>query len=238
MRAAPTVGSTPPRRKGPQLPEKTLFSAAATGKLDDVTRLIQSGAEVNDKDEYDITSLHYAARYEHTAVVKCLTTNGANLKSRDKWGRTPLQVAESRGDRATVDALKEAEVLNTADELGYTPLHYAAESGKPDIVKVLIKVGADVDAKDKDGDTPLHITAFNGYTAIAKALLEAGAEVNAKNNYGRTPLHVAAQLGRLETVEALLEAGADPTVTDGDGETPLDVATNDAIKALLQEAGA
>ena len=139
MIAVQTVRPKPLGRRCPQLPRKTLFSESVTGSLDDITKLIQSGADVNAKDKYLITPLHYAARNGHTAVATCLITAGANPKSSDIWGRTPLQVAESRGDQATAGTLIDAEAeVDAKNKYGRTPLHRAAEKGHEEIAEELI----------------------------------------------------------------------------------------------------
>ena len=54
--------------------------------------------------------------------------------------------------------------------------HFAAGSGNEKVIKVLLDVGVEVDAKaDKDW-TPLHCAAYDGYEKIAQVLLDAGAE--------------------------------------------------------------
>ena len=47
--------------------------------------------------------------------------------------------------------------MNAKDEDCKTPLHYAAENGDAEIVKILLKYGADVNAKNEHGFTPLDV---------------------------------------------------------------------------------
>lgn len=55
------------------------------------------------------------------------------------------------------------EVVNTPDNAGYTPLHYAARKGYVDICKILLQNGALVDAQTKSGHaTPIHKAAAAG----------------------------------------------------------------------------
>ena len=93
-------------------------------------------------------------------------------------------------------------------------------------VEVLLKAGADVNAKQDDGWSPLHVAAaFNPSPAVLEVLLKAGADVNAKDKDGETPLHFAAALNPSTAVlEILLNAGADPRAIDSEGKTPHAVA--------------
>ncbi|MCE9561234.1 MAG: ankyrin repeat domain-containing protein [Planctomycetes bacterium] len=63
-------------------------------------------------------------------------------------GRTPLQLAAWYGnEKVVVYLLDKGADVNTADDHGYTPLHFAAEKGHLDVVKRLVKAGAKLDAK-------------------------------------------------------------------------------------------
>lgn len=81
--------------------------------------------------------------------------------------------------------------VNTRDELGNTPMHYAAGSGHPDAVAELLRLGADVALTNNVGDTPLHKAAFRGNVPAVKALVAAGAAVDAQNSLGQTPKDLA-----------------------------------------------
>jgi ankyrin repeat protein len=111
-----------------------------------------------------------------------------------------------------------------ADNLGYTPLHYAAEAGHPSgpanlpMVEFLISRGADVRARSHVGGTPLH---WAWDAAVIRALVSAGADVNARDDFGHTPLHWAAKHHQPDRIRALLDCGADVNAKDRDGQTPL-----------------
>ena len=82
------------------------------------------------------------------------------------------------------------------------------------------------------------MAAQEGNLETVEVLLKAGANMEAKDNEGRTPLHLAVAAGKLETIDALITAGADTTIKNNKGETPFQLTNNDAIKALLLQAGA
>ena len=94
-------------------------------------------------------------------------------------------------------------------------LHRAASAGEVDVIPVLVRAGADVNATNKDGATPLHRAASAGEVDVIPVLVQAGADVNARGgNGGFTPLHLAAHNGNLEAISVLIQAGADVNVTD------------------------
>ena len=107
-----------------------------------------------------------------------------------------------------------------------TALHHAALKGHTEVVKALLKKGADVNLANNNGVTALHLAAREGKTDVVKALLKAGIDINVKANDGSTPLHHAAFHGHTELVEKLLEAGANVNIEASDGNTPL----QDAIR--------
>lgn len=86
------------------------------------------------------------------------------------------------GDPALIDA---------RDTDGSTPLHCAAWKGQQEVVALLIKAGADVNAHNNNdhwGTTPLHAAAHANQAAIAQLLIDHGADLNAKDREGRTPM--------------------------------------------------
>ena len=84
-----------------------------------------------------------------------------------------------------------------------TTLHKAASKGYIEIVKLLIKHGADVNGRSYLENSPLHISAMYGRPEVAIFLLENGANVNAMNKHGDTPLQEALTPGDPKYCSAL-----------------------------------
>lgn len=90
-----------------------------------------------------------------------------------------------------------------------TPLHAAAENGHEEIVRLLLREEADVNAKDSEGLTPLHLAALKGQVNVFRLLLNGGADINMKAK-GMKVIHFAAiggQVPLLEVLEPVCELG-------------------------------
>lgn len=115
---------------------------------------------------------------------------------------------------------REAKDLNAGICQGHPALQYATAVGTAEAMRILIKAGADVNAKDSADATALMWAVTN----IEKTgmLLEGGAEVNAVSKSGVTPLLIASNNnGSLEIIRLLLLKGADWKVKDATGTTAL-----------------
>ena len=116
----------------------------------------------------------------------------------------------------------------------YSPVHYAARDGLTDIMDLLIKAGADVEARTSYGQTPAQFAAANYHPQILKLLQVAGAAFNAKSNSEWTLAHFAARDGNRECLEVLVEGGADLTAKNEDGKTPAHLAVQRGHKQILE----
>jgi ankyrin repeat protein len=95
-------------------------------------------------------------------------------------------------------------LVGDRDEKNCTPLHYAAQYDRTNIVKWLLKHKAQVNALAYDDFTPLELTKDE---VIAKLLIQAGADLKLKDTWGRTPLQHAAELQDTNVVRVILDSG-------------------------------
>jgi truncated hemoglobin YjbI len=136
-------------------------------------------------------------------------------------GRPFFHLAAAAGAVTVVRAILDRSGLdpNLQDRGGHTALYCvanecaSAEAG-PELVKILVRAGADVNAAGGvTKATPLHMAARRGHLAIAQALLANGASLHAVDSKGVTPLQRARNLRRADVVEMLLAEAAGANVT-------------------------
>uniref|UniRef100_A0A672N4T3 Serine/threonine-protein phosphatase 6 regulatory ankyrin repeat subunit C n=1 Tax=Sinocyclocheilus grahami TaxID=75366 RepID=A0A672N4T3_SINGR len=236
-----------------------LHAAAWLGDVHIMELLISAGANVNAKDHVWLTPLHRAAASRNERAVGLLLRKGADVTVRDKFWQTPLHIAAAnRATRCIEALLPHVSSLNMADRTGraplhhaaqsgyqevgwnyssndkrgYTPLHAAAASGHVDVVKYLLRNGAEVSPNHR-GYTPLHLAAVstNGWFINTFLYFFFSTE------YGNTPLHVAAKYGHELLISTLMTNGADTARQGIHGMFPLHLAvlygSSDCCRKLL-----
>ena len=151
------------------------------------------------------------------------------LASRTTAGITPLHYAASLDNTEAVYRLLEAGVKPDILATGSltTPLHWAADKGAEDSLRLLIGKGADVNAKAKNGFTPLHFAAKAADPGLSKYLIDAGASINALDSKGNTPLHIASFFGNGKALAFLLQVGANSSLTNAEGNTAVALAKDE-----------
>jgi len=172
------------------------------------------------------------------------------------------------GDVKDMEKRLGAGVDPDVEDPGETSLHHAAKLCRPELAELLLKHGADPNARDAVGNTPLYYAAVfccvevaelllrhgadvkrgnplyeavsGGCRAVAELLLRHGADPNMEDGWG-IPLHAAVWRGDAMLVELLLRHGADPNVRDSAGNTALHKAVEYGvtdIAAVLLRYGA
>jgi ankyrin repeat protein len=132
------------------------------------------------------------------------------VKARDGLGNTLLHIAAYKGYKEIVATLLDYArtwnflwVNEGENVFNDTPLHKASINGHADVVELLLKHGAHVDATSWYGSTPLHYAAYNGHANIVKLLLENCADPSVENNIGKKPADVARERGHIEIAKMI-----------------------------------
>lgn len=215
----------------------TFAVAGETPDIDTVQTLLKFGANPNATNHYGGTPYSVAVDQGHTNVIALLLKHGAQETPVTR--SAPLRIAARNNLLAEADELlrKSPEMVHGRDDLRLTPLHFASSQGLL-LVQLLVRHGADVNARDFADNTPLHAAAQAGKADIVKFLLERKADPNVPNRQRVTPLLHAASSGSFLATEALLQSGADVKAADNMGENALHRAASgghlDLIKLLLE----
>lgn len=185
--------------------KKTLFDMVREDRTDQLARaLSKNPGLLNRRDRFGNTPLIYAVQKGHVDMVRMLLLRGANPDIRGKLGDTALHAAacltHTTIARILIAGGADLEIQNspvnnmTMTGQG-TPLHVAVRHGNLKLSRLLIRSGANIQAKNVDGDTPLHLAARRAEMHTFEGLLDLGADINAKNSDGRTPVQVALNAG-------------------------------------------
>ena len=156
-----------------------------------IRTLFRSGADVNAKVAGGFNAGMTPLLFARTPVAaKVLLDAGADIEASDDSGSTALMYAAREGRLGLFRMLLKAGAdTGVRDTLGGTLLTVAADSAnKPKMIKELIDVGLEVDARDNDGMIALMMAARWNSPQVVKALLEVGADVNAKLEASTTAL--------------------------------------------------
>ena len=198
------------------------------GDNDMTQRILKSGTNPIIQDIRGYTALHYACRGGHFACVNTLLCHSddpvAFLHFPSNDGATPLSIRSKPS--------------------GETLLHLVCKCKHESVFHMLLKAGADPNAKDNSGLTPLMnlvlssvvssstsemVDALNSYDCNLNAALEVNeTNIELQSWNGRTALHMA--LGKQpesvdsDCIKSLISCGASIQATDAQGRTPLHIA--------------
>ncbi|KAJ5974742.1 hypothetical protein N7481_008449 [Penicillium waksmanii] len=242
--------------------EHPLFVATRKGSKEMVQILISYGASLNIRNRKVLqmqggaTALHSAAKRGHKSVVKILLAfPGIEINSRDVDEATPLCIAISEnqqgkrpfimpyenGNILLVCVLLDFEMLdpNIRDRCGWTPITYAASSGRLRLLEVLL-TRPDIVLNVRNA-SPIFYACERGHLEIVRRLLDQNdIDVN-KPVWNKSPLYIAIENGHTEIVRLLIDQGSGIDVNSATllGSTALSVAALNGhleiVELLLQD---
>ena len=160
-----------------------------------VNDLLNRGFDANTRDEHGQPGLTIAMQ-EHSlkAARALLARPGVDVNALNPQGESALMMAALKGDLAGAQLLLEhgAKVNQT----GWSPLLYAATGPEPDLVRLLLDRGAEIDAGSPNGSTPLMMAAQYGAEDSVTLLLERGADPKRRNQLDLSAADFARKAGR------------------------------------------
>src|SRR5580658_2107783 len=255
--AVPPHGYLPYNKAIPHGGETALMFAARVGDLDSAKLLVAAGAHVNDADAWGVSATTLAAHSGFRDLVEFLLAKGADPNAAPA-GFTALHEAIMRRDEQMVAALLDhgadpngplktwTPSRRSSDDwnfepivVGATPYWLAARFTEPNVMRLLVKHGADPKfvlhsdyvAEQGFGQTPKKETATALMAATGIIRVKPWVDVEPREREALT----------LETVKLAVELGSDLNTANTDGRTALDGAKAlkyDSVVSFLTEKGA
>ena len=210
--------------------------------VDLVIRLLDAGADPEARNDYGATPMSEAAVVGNVRVIERLLDAGADVESPNPDGQTALMVVARTSNVAAAELLidRGADVNRVEQWRGQTALMRAAAQRQPDMLRVLVAHGAEVNARSTvnnwarqvtgepravyrpaGGLTALLYAAREGCLECVRILVDAGADPEMADPEGVTPLIMAITNGHYDAADFLLSVGVDPERWDWWGRTPL-----------------
>ena len=166
------------------------FEALKTDEAQVVAKVLARGFDPNTLSPDGQYPLVLAIRRPSPAVLDLLLrAKGLRAEVRTAKDESPLMLASMAG---MVDVCKRLIALDAdINKTGWAPLHYAASAGHVEVIKLLLKHSAYIDAESPNKTTPLMMAAMYGNPQSVELLLEEGADASLKNDKGMTALDFA-----------------------------------------------
>jgi ankyrin repeat protein len=121
-----------------------------------IQTIIRAGGRVSAVDSEGRTALRLALDINALEEVKMLSDAGSDVFAPAADGKTPTSVALSKGG-AAVRAVFSGTAINARDRTGNTVLHYAAQTGKTDMIGILLELGANKNIRNIAAESPADI---------------------------------------------------------------------------------
>lgn len=221
--------------------ETPLFLALGLGDLYLLEDLIQGGAKV-DRKSNGTTPLARAVETNKPRTVAFLIDHKAVVNQPNDNGETPLYIATKNGYDLIAGILISKSEDATGDanwktKIGTPLIHIAAEFGNPEIIRLLVNHGAEMETLDFMENTALSVASTKGISPNIQALVQEHANINHQNLQGDTPLMLASTNYMDMAVTYLLENGADATIRNYMGYAAADFYSTNVYDGLFAQKG-
>ncbi|EAX98051.1 hypothetical protein TVAG_483080 [Trichomonas vaginalis G3] len=131
-----------------------LMIAAASGADETCQYLIEKGANVNKKNPFGYSALHWAAYCGRSECVEQLIKAGASFEDKIQEGKNALHIAAFRGHIQFIESILELGAdINSVSSNGLCAMHYAIRANQHAVAKFLQQHGIEYDGLDPDRQT-------------------------------------------------------------------------------------
>lgn len=144
--------------------------------------------------------LYYSNSKHFKWIIETLISDGVDVNTRDKQGRTSLHVSTTA--TGTTFLLQMKANINAKDNDGNSPLQYAIRDNRSEVVDILLSQGANVNCKNRDEESCLLLAVQSGNEGIVSSLLASNADLNVTHK-GDSIIHSALK-SRFDSIFELL----------------------------------
>jgi ankyrin repeat protein len=203
-------------------------NAASKGDLDTISEMLKQGWNVDQDLGQRTTMLMLAAQHNQTRMVRFLVQHNAKIAAQDADGKNALIFAAEKGNtdevlyllnhdkKLNVNTLYSIQWSGAGTNRTYSVrptkqeplLHVAVEHGRLPLVRALVGIHADINARDSFKITALTRAVDDGNTDMVRFLVSQHADVNATRDVNDTPLACARRNHHADIVQILEKAGA------------------------------
>uniref|UniRef100_A0A8C7YUE0 Transient receptor potential cation channel, subfamily A, member 1b n=1 Tax=Oryzias sinensis TaxID=183150 RepID=A0A8C7YUE0_9TELE len=160
------------------------------------------------------------------------------LSEKDECGASPLHHAAAGGHVTLIQfiiTVLDPRELNSSDDQGNVPLHWAVERNKPESCRALLDLGADPNVLNTALLSPLHLAVSLRQNDLMKLLLSYNAtDCNLQGDLGNTPLMMACSINNCEALTILLKHGAKLCQQNKLGHFPMHAAAFAGAKKAME----
>jgi len=200
----------------------------------------KSLANVKEPD-LDGWDLHRAAKENRADIALLLITVGADIDGEIiQERRAPIHNAAQQNQVDKLQLLLDQGIYpDVRDEVGNTPLIYAATGGSTNTAKLLLQKGANVNAANNEGKTPLLSSLWtDSNLLVVRLLISHGANIEAQDKNGNRPLLIAADNSAAQIIKLLISNGAKVDAKNNLDQTALQKAKTIEVIGILIASGA
>uniref|UniRef100_A0A4W6E095 Transient receptor potential cation channel, subfamily A, member 1b n=1 Tax=Lates calcarifer TaxID=8187 RepID=A0A4W6E095_LATCA len=194
----------------PALASLNVFELTEKGDLALLENLVRKSPEVlSERDECGAGPLHHAAAGGHVTLIQYITT------------------------------VIDSQELNSCDEQGNVPLHWAVERNKAESCRALMDLGANPNILNTALLSPLHLAVNRGHNDLVELLLSYSAtDCDLEGDLGNSPVILACSINNCEALSILLKHGARFCKQNKLGHFPIHAAAfagaNKAMEVILK----
>ncbi|GLD54804.1 transient receptor potential cation channel subfamily A member 1, partial [Lates japonicus] len=194
----------------PALASLNVFELTEKGDLALLENLVRKSPEVlSERDECGASPLHHAAAGGHVTLIQYITT------------------------------VIDSQELNSCDEQGNVPLHWAVERNKAESCRALMDLGANPNILNTALLSPLHLAVNRGHNDLVELLLSYSAtDCDLEGDLGNSPVILACSINNCEALSILLKHGARFCKQNKLGHFPIHAAAfagaNKAMEVILK----